>query len=127
MANSKEIVQFDELEGELDELMTKMAQDFFKVDPAQQVGEVTVEMAEEFADPYAKKFMDRLDQLETPFDPEIVREEFRAIIEEFDTVDRAVYAKTDEQEPSQGLAILVSEHKTKIMQHLQEKDEGYSA
>jgi hypothetical protein len=127
MGNSKEIVQFDELEGELDLLMTEMASAFFKVDPAQQVGEVTIEMAEAFAEPFALKFIERLTALEMDFNAVIVREEFTCIIDEFDTVDRAVYAKTDEQEPTQGIAVLVAEHKTKIMQHLQERDEGYEA
>jgi hypothetical protein len=127
MGNSKEIVQFDELEGELDLLMTEMASAFFKVDPAQQVGEVTIEMAEAFAEPYALKFVERLTALDMDFNAVLVREEFTAIIDEFDTVDRAVYAKTDEQEPTQGIAVLVAEHKTKVMQHLQERDEGYEA
>jgi len=93
MGNSKEIVQFDELEGELDLLMTEMASAFFKVDPAQQVGEVTIEMAEAFAEPFALKFIERLTALEMDFNAVIVREEFTCIIDEFDTVDRAVYAK----------------------------------
>lgn len=125
MGNSKHIIQFDELEGELDAVMTEMAQAFFRVDPAQQVGDVTIEDAEKFAQPYTDRFLAHITELEMDFDESKVAEEFRAIIEEFDTVDRAVYAKTDEQEPSQGIAVLVAEHKTKLMQHLQEKDEGY--
>jgi hypothetical protein len=125
--NNKEFVQFDELEGELDQIMTEMAHKFAKVDPAIEVGEVRVEMAEEFSKPYADRFITHLNELETEHDETLIREEFAAIIDEFDTVDRAVYAKTDEQEPSQGIAVLVAEHKTKVMQMLQEKDEGYDA
>lgn len=125
MSNSKEIVQFDELEGELDSVMTYMARKFAEVDPAKEVGSITVEMAEEFSSPYADKFIERLKELEMDFDSDVVRDEFKAVIDEFDTVDRAVYARVDEQEPTQGIAVLVAEHKTKIMQHLQERDEGY--
>jgi hypothetical protein len=124
MPNSKEILQFDELESELEILMKEMAQEFLKVDPAKEVGSITVEMAEEFSKPYADRFITRLNELETPHSEEVVKEEFFGIIDEFDTVDRAVYAKTDEQEPSQGIDVLVAEHKTKIMQHLQNLDEG---
>jgi hypothetical protein len=123
MANNKHLIQFDELEGELEQVMTDMAQAFFKVDPAQHGGDVTE--FENFHQSYAEKFIDRLTELEMDFTPELVDEEFRGVIDEFDTVDRAVYAKTDEQEPTQGIAVLVAEHKTKIMQHLQERDEGY--
>lgn len=125
MANSKEIVQFDELEAELEGILKEMAKKFAEVDPAKEVGEITVEMAEEFASPYADQFCQRLDELEMEYTSDLVREEFIAVIDEFDTVDRAVYAKTDEQEPEQGIAVLVAEHKTKIMQHLQQLDEGY--
>lgn len=125
MPNSKEIVQFDELEAELDAILQEMAQKFAEVDPAKEVGSITIEMAEEFSKPYADRFVARLNELECPFVEPVVREEFTAVIDEFDTVDRAVYAKTDEQEPTQGIAVLVAEHKTKIMQMLQEQDEGY--
>lgn len=126
MSNDKHIIQFDELEGELDLIMLEMAQAFSKVDPAQTVGEITIDMAETFSEPYAKRFVKHLEGLDMEFDTTLVHDEFTAIIDEFDTVDRAVYAKTDEQEPTQGIAILVSEHKTKVMNHLQQRDEGYS-
>lgn len=124
MANSKHLIQFDELEGELEIIMTELAREFNKIDPAQHGGDVSE--FEDFWQPYADRFIKRLDELEMDYEPSVIADEFSAIIDEFDTVDRAVYAKTDEQEPSQGIAILVSEHKTKIMQHLQFKDEGYN-
>lgn len=126
MANNPNLVQFDELEGELELVMMEMAQEFATVDPAKEVGSVTIDMAEQFSAPYAKRFLDRLDALEMgEYDPSLIRTEFMGIIEEFDTVDRAVYARVDEQEPSQGIAVLIAEHKTKIMTHLQHVDEGY--
>lgn len=125
MANSKHIVQFDELEGELDVIMTEMAHAFFKVDPAQHGGDVAE--FENFHQAYSGRFINHLLELEMDFEESLVDEEFRSVIDEFDTVDRAVYAKTDEQEPSQGISVLVAEHKTKIMQHLQERDEGYGS
>jgi hypothetical protein len=127
MANSKHLVHFDELEGELEAVMLEMAQKFAKVDPAKEVGSITIEMAEEFARPYSARFIAHLRDLEMEFNEELVIEEFKSVIDEFDTVDRAVYAKVEEQEPTQGIAVLIAEHKTKIMQHLQEKDEGYEA
>jgi uncharacterized protein YdcH (DUF465 family) len=125
MPNNKHFVEFADLEEELGVLIKEMADEFQKVDPAKEVGEITIEMAEEFSTPYADRFVARLRELETEFDEHVVREHFKLVIEEFDTVDRAVYAKTDEQEPTQGIAVLVAEHKTQIMQMLQEKDEGY--
>lgn len=126
MSNSRHIVNFDELEEELGSVMKEMADEFGRVDPAKEVGNITVDMAEDFSKPYADRFIARLRELETDHDEEVVREQFQLIIEEFDTVDRAVYAKTDEQEPTQGIAVLVAEHRTQVMQHLQEKDEGYN-
>lgn len=125
MANTEHLVQFDELEGVLEGIMTELARDFFKVDPAQHGGDVAE--FENFWQPYADRFVKHLDELKMNYEPSIIAEEFSAIIEEFDTVDRAVYAKTDEQEPTQGIAVLVAEHKTKVMQHLQERDEGYGS
>lgn len=129
MGNSQHLVQFDELESELDSILQEMAREFAKHDPSVRVESGDAEaLAAEFSKPYADRFLKHLNSLEMglePADEELIRSHFSSVIDEFDTVDRAVVAKVEDQVPVEGIAALISEHRQPIMQRLQEIDEGY--
>lgn len=126
--SNENLIHFDELEGELESVMREMVTDFGKRDPSVvvQTGDAE-ELAYDFSKPYAEKFLAHLTQLGISLRPDLqesIRNEFVAVISEYDTVDTVVAAKVDDQVPELGIQALLSEHKQPIMQLLQELDEG---
>lgn len=128
---TSDLIHFDELENELDILMRDMARAFSKVDPSVKVESGTAEaVAEDFSIPYAEQFIARVKELKIGIregDEELIREHFRGIIDEYDTVDTVVAGKVEDQTPVEGVNALIGEHRQPIMQRLQEIDEGYYA
>lgn len=128
---TSDLIHFDELENELDILMREMAKAFGAVDPSVRVESGTAEaVAEDFSTPYAEQFISRVKELKMQIregDEELIREHFRGVIDEYDTVDTVVAGKVEDQTPVEGVNALIGEHRQPIMQRLQEIDEGYYA
>lgn len=127
--SSSNLIHFDEVESELDELMREMAKAFSQVDPSVKVETTDADdLAAEFSEPYAKKFIDRIKELKIGIrqgDEDTIKQHFASVIAEYDTVDTVVAGKVEDQTPVEGVNALISEHRQPIMQRLQEIDEGY--
>jgi hypothetical protein len=128
--SSPDLVHFDELEAELDELLREMLVAFAAHDPSKAVESSAVDdIALEFAEPYIQRFVRRLKELGFGLTPAVessIVEHFEACVSEYNTVDTVVAAKVEDQTPELGVQALISEHKTPIMQKLQETDEGWT-
>lgn len=128
--SSSELVHFDEIEAELESTLREMVREFSKQDPSVRVESGDVDdLAEEFSDPYATKFLDRLKELKMILNVGLVldiRNHFQSVISEYDTLDTVVQAKVEDQTPELGINALISEHAQPIMQKLQEADEGWT-